>query len=491
MTNTDRSLNRIAACTAALVLIVSATTVAQVPNRSGPPELGPPPSLELPPLQELTLSNGLRVMLMEKHNVPLVQLNVLVMVGSAYDSRDKVGLASLTADMMDEGAGGRDALELADAIEFLGASIRTSAGSHTSRIALHTPLAKFDDALPLVADILLRPLFPEDELERKRISRLTSLLQGHDEPNAVAAVLFNEALYGDRHPYGYSPLSNESSIRSYSVSDLRDFHDTYFRPNNAVLIVVGDITASDVMPKLESAFGEWQPGEIPTPSWPGVDQVDRREVLLVDKPGAPQSVIRVGRIGVDRSTDDYYALQVMNTILGGAFTSRLNQNLREDKGYTYGAYSSFSFRKMAGPFMASAQVGSDATDESLTEFMRELNGMLEPVPEEELSRAKNYLALRYPSGFESVARIASNLEQLAVYDLPPEYFNNYVERVLAVTQEDVLRVARHYIDPERIKIIVVGDRESIEADVRALELGRVRNLTVEDVLGAPPEPGRD
>jgi len=471
------------------LLFTATLTVAQVPDRSGPPELGPPPSLELPPLQEMTLSNGLRVMLMEKHNVPLVQLNILVMAGSANDSRDKVGLASLTADMMDEGAGERDALEFADAIEFLGASIRTSAGTHTTRIALHTPLAKFDDALPLMADVLLRPRFPADELERKRISRLTSLLQAHDEPNAVAAVLFNSALYGDRHPYGFSPFSNESSIRSYSVEDLRDFYENYFRPNNAVLIVVGDVTAGDVMPKLERAFGGWEPGEIPTPSWPSVNQVDDREVLLVDKPGAPQSVIRIGRIGVARNTNDYYALEVMNTILGGAFTSRLNQNLREDKGYTYGAFSSFSFLKLAGPFTATAQVQSDATDESLTEFMRELNGMLEPVPPAELSRAKNYLALQYPGGFQSVASIASNLEELAVYDLPPDYFNNYVQRVLAVTQADVLRVARQYLDPEHIKIIVVGDRASIEADIRALDLGRVRILSVDDVLGPPPELG--
>lgn len=500
MTNTNISLvyekhrksvplSRALTCGVAALVMLATHAVAQVPDRSGPPELGPPPSLDLPPLQELTLSNGLRVMLMEKHNVPLVQLNLLVMVGSAYDTPDRVGLASLTADMMDEGAGDRDALEFADAIEFLGASIRTTAGTHTTRIALHTPLTKFDDALPLVADVLLRPLFPADELERKRISRLTSLLQGHDEPNAVATVLFNEALYGNEHPYGFSPLSNESSIKAYSVEDLREFHESHFRPNNAVLIVVGDITAGEVLPKLESAFGAWQAGDLPTRSWPNVAQVEGREVLLVDKPGAPQSVIRIGRIGVRRTTDDYYALEVMNTILGGAFTSRLNQNLREDKGYTYGAFSSFAFRKMAGPFTASAQVQSDATDESLTEFMRELNGILEPVPAEELDRAKNYLALQYPGGFQSVAGIAGNLEQLAVYDLQPEYFNNYVERVLAVTQEDVQRVARQYLDPERLRIIVVGDRESIEADVRALDLGQVRIMSVEDVLGAPPELG--
>jgi predicted Zn-dependent peptidase len=220
-----------------------------------------------------------------------------------------------------------------------------------------------------------------------------------------------------------------------------------------------------------------------------VQQVDRREVLLVDKPGAPQSVIRIGRIGVERTTNDYYAIEVMNTILGGAFTSRLNQNLREDKGYTYGAFSSFAFRKLAGPFTASAQVQSDATDESLTEFLRELHGMLQPVPAAELSRAKNYLALQFPGAFQSVAGIANNLEELAVYDLPPEYFNEYVARVLAVTQQDVQRVARQYIDPERIEIIVVGDRASIEADVRALNLGRVRILSIEDVLGPVPDIG--
>jgi len=260
----------------------------------------------------------------------------------------------------------------------------------------------------------------------------------------------------------------------------------YFRPNNAVVIVVGDITVAETMPMLEQAFGAWTPGEIPTHEWPEAKQVDSREVLLVDKPGAAQSEIRIGRIGVERKTEDYYALQVMNTILGGSFTSRLNQNLRERNGYTYGARSSFAFRPNPGPFMAGAAVQTDVTDKALTEFFNELRAILEPVTDDELTRAKNYVALRFPGRFEAVAQVAGNLEQLAVYDLEPEFFNEYVQRILAVTKDDVRRVARKYLDPDRVKVIVVGDRERIEAGVRALDLGPIRLFSVEDVLGQPP-----
>jgi predicted Zn-dependent peptidase len=396
----------------ASLLVAAAPLSAQQPDRSGPPDLGPPPRLELPPIQQLALSNGLRVVLMEKHGVPLVQVNVLVMSGSAYDRRDKRGLASIATDMLDEGAGSRDALTLADEIEFLGAAIRTSSGAHTSTVSLHTPLSKFDTALPLLADIVLRPSFPEEELERKRKSQLTSLLQAHDEPNAIASAAFNVALYDDDHPYGGTGIGTEESIRSFSVAGLREYHSRYFVANNAAIIVVGDVTPSQVIPKLESAFGSWQSGSIPETSWPSARQVNRREVILVDKPGAAQSVIRIGRIGVDRHTDDYYAIQVMNTILGGSFTSRLNQNLREDKGYTYGAYSNFSFRHLPGPFMAGASVQTEVTDSALAEFFLEMNGVLDPVPEKEITGAKNYEAFGLPGQFQSVARIAGNLAEI-------------------------------------------------------------------------------
>jgi predicted Zn-dependent peptidase len=267
---------------------------------------------------------------------------------------------------------------------------------------------------------------------------------------------------------------------------LKNFHATYFRPNNATLIVVGDVTASSILPKLEAAYGEWKAGKVPVATWTGITQVQKRQVWLVNKPGAAQSEIRIGRIGVPRLTEDYYAIVVMNTILGGSFTSRLNNNLREQHGYTYGAGSFFDFRPLPGPFLASAAVQTAVTDKALVEFMKELNGILQPVSDEELIRAKNYVALGFPQDFQSVAQIAGQLAELVTYDLPDDYFNNYIQRILAVTKDDVQRVAKKYLDPEKVAVIVVGDRKEIEKSVRALNLGPVQVMTIDEVLGKAP-----
>ena len=472
----------------ALILALSVTTslVGQVPDRSAPPELGPPPSLTLPPIHRFELSNGAQVVLLEKHNVPVVQVNLVVKTGYTSDPDDMTGLASMTADMMDEGAAGLDALQLADVIDFLGARLSVRAGGHQSTVALHTPASQLNPALDMMADVVLRPDFPAAELERKRLERLNALVQAQDEARMIAAVMFDMTVYGTEHPYGKTSSGDERSIRAIQIEDLERFHDTYFRPNNAFFVVVGDITREAIEPKLEVLFGDWEPGDIPTSSWPEADQVETTEVFLVDKPGAAQSEIRIGRIGVPRLTDDYYALVVANTILGGSFTSRLNSNLREDKGYTYGARSFFDFSQFAGPFQAGAAVQTAVTDAALTEFMKELNGILEPVPEVELTRAKNFVALRFPSRFQTAAGIAAQLTELELYDLPDGYFNEYVQHVLAVTQDDVQRVAREFIVPSEMAIIVVGDREVIEEGIRALGLGPVHNLTIEDVLGPAP-----
>ena len=460
---------------------------AQKPNRSGPPELGPPPALKVPPIQHMELSNGLRVLLVEKHEVPLVQVNLLMMAGAVMEPTGKTGLASMTADMLDEGAGRRDALELADAIDFLGANISTGAGMHTAVVNLNTPLSNLDDALPLMADIALRPTFPAEELDRLRKQRLTTLTQWHDEPRDVAYVLFDQTLYGPDHPYGRPTLGNENSLKAMRVRDLKKFHKSCYRPNNATLIVAGDVTAESILPKLEKAFSKWKKRKVRTLSWPAVEQVTERKIYLVDRPGAPQSEIRLGRIGVSRPTDDYFAIVVMNTILGGSFTSRINQNLREEHGYTYGAYSSFTSRPLPGPFSASAAVQTEVTDKALSEFMKELKGILEPVSEEELTRAKNYLALRFPERFQTVSAAAGQLADLVIYDLPDDYFNTYTERILSISVKEVARAAKKYIDPTRIAIIVVGDRKQVEEGLRALDYGPVELLTVKDVLGEIPQ----
>jgi zinc protease len=478
----------VAAIAGSLGLMIAATTQAQVPDRSEPPELGPPPALVLPPIQRAELSNGVQVIMLEKHNVPIVQVNLVVRTGYAFDPQELIGLTNMATDMMDEGAGGRDALQLADEIEFLGARLGVRAGGHQTAVSLHTPLGRLDAALALMADVALRPDFPAQELERKRLERLNQMLQARDEPRAIASVIFDRTLY-PHHPYGYPTIGYPETVRAMKVADLRRWHETYFRPNNAFFVVVGDVTLDEMRGKLEALFGDWRGGRIPTIDWPEAEQVTSRDVYLVDKPGAAQSEILIGRIGVPRLTDDYYALVVMNTILGGSFTSRLNQNLREEHGYTYGAGSYFDFAELAGPFLARSAVQTAVTDSALTQFMKELNGIREPVPEDELERAKNYVALRFPSRFQTVAGIAGQLTELELYGLPDGYFNEYVQRISAVTRADVQRVARQYIVPDQMAVIVVGDRAAVEESIRALGLGPIHDLTIEDVMGPAPEIG--
>ncbi len=470
------------------VVVVLSGVSAQEPDRSVPPRPGPPPEFSVPPVRKFALSNGLPVYLLERHQVPLVQANLLVQAGTVMDPPGKSGLASMTAAMMMEGAGSRDALALADAIDVLGARITSSAGQHAIAVRLHTPAARLDSALALFADVALRPAFPDSELVRKKKERLTALLQWRDEPRALSTVAFNRALYGERHPYGIPVIGSEATLRGLSREDCANFHAIWFRPNRAALIVVGDVTPEGVRGKLEAAFGGWKPGGAEPPALPPIRQVSGRRLLLVDKPGAPQTEIRIGRIGVPRLTDDYYALLVLNTILGGSFTSRLNNNLREQHGYTYGASSAFDFRPLAGPFLATSAVQTAVTDSALVQFMNELRAIREPISPEELERAKNYVALGYPAEFQTVAQIAGQIEELVTYGLPESTFNTFIRNILAVSKEDVLRVARATIDPENMVVVLVGDRKTIERPVRALNLGPITDMTVDDVLGKAPVP---
>jgi predicted Zn-dependent peptidase len=322
---------RIAPIIAAVIALVHPLQLSAQPDRSGPPKMGPPPVLTLPPIRHLALSNGIKVLLLEKHTVPLVQVNLVVRAGALMDPDGKAGLASMTASMLTEGAGGRNALEFDDAVDFLGADITATAGFSVMGIALHTPLAKLDSALSLLADVARRPRFPAEELERMRKERLTALIQWRDEPRMLASVLFNRSLYGE-HPYGRPAGGSAATLRALTTDDLRKFHEGYIVPGNTTMIVVGDVTGEEVLPKLESAFGDWKGEPAPAPPVPPISQLKEKSLLFVDKPGAAQSVIQIGRVGVPRLTDDYYAIVVMNTILGGSFTSRLNMNLREKHG---------------------------------------------------------------------------------------------------------------------------------------------------------------
>jgi zinc protease len=468
----------------ALALVAALSAQGQ-PDRSKPPSLGPAPQLKLPAIQKRALSNGVPVWLIEAHEVPLVQVTLLLKSGSSDDSAGKYGLASLTAAMLDEGAGSRSALEIADEIDFLGADLATSSSFDASAVRLGVPVARLSQALSVMADVTLRPTFPDTELERVRQERLTDLLQARDDAATVAPMAFARQLFGPSHRYGTGAIGTATTIKGFTTSDLKSFHAAAYQPANATLIVVGDLTADSVMPQLEKQFGSWRagstaPGHTTVPMAP---QPAQRQIVLVDMPGAEQSQVRIGWVGVPRSAPDYFPLQVLNTILGGSFTSRLNQNLRETHGYSYGASSRFDMRLSAGPFFAGAGVQTDKTAEALREFFNELTAIGKPIPADELTKAKNYVAFGFPSNFETIGDFSAQIEQQIVYGLPDSYYADYVKNIQAVTAEAVAKAAATYIQPQRFLVVVVGDRKAIEPGIRALNLGMVRTLSVQEALG--------
>ena len=468
----------------ALCGYISVPLVAQsAPDRSKPPALGAPPKLNLPPIQKRALSNGVPVWVVESHEVPLVQINLLLKAGAGDDPMGKFGLASMTAAMLDEGAGSRNALELADAIDFLGASLATTASFDASAVRLNVPVARLKDALPLMADVVLRPAFAEPELNRLRQERLTALLQAKDDPASVAPLAFARTVFGATHRYGTGIAGSETTLKGFSVQDLKSFHTSMYQPSNAVLLVVGDVTADAIVPQLEMQFGSWKGTAPPRKPVPQAAQVAQGQITIVDMPGAAQSQIRIGWVGVPRSTPDYFPIEVLNTILGGSFTSRLNQNLREEHQYAYGASSRFDMRLSAGAFQAAAGVQTDKTAEALREFFKELNGILKPVPGEELTKAKNYVALSLPGEFETSGDLSSKMEEMVIYNLPDRYFGEYVDNLQSVTAQAVQKVAATHIQPAKLAVVVVGDRKVIEAGIRALNLGPVRVISVDEAIG--------
>ena len=470
-----------------LAVLASVAVSAQAPDRSKPPQSGPPPALRLPPTQKRMLSNGLPIWIVERHEVPVVHVNLVVMSGTGDDPAGKFGIASITAALLTEGAGSRSALDIADATDFLGADLVTNSSSDASAVRLNVPVARLAEALPIMADVALRPTFPQAELDRQKAERLTSVIQARDDPSAIDQLAFARTIYGTAHRYGTALAGSAQTIQGFTVDDVRAYYRSVYQPSNAAIIVVGDVTPDRVVPLLEAQFGSWAKGTAPQhPALTAPALPAARTIYIVDKPGAPQSQVRIGWAGVSRSTPDYFPITVMNTVLGGAFSSRLNLNLREKHGYTYGAQSQFDMRSGAGPFVAAAGIQTDKTADALKEFFVELNGILAPVPADELTRAKHYVSLRYPLGFETTGDIAARLEQALVYHLPDTYFSTYVQNIEAVSAAEVQRVAQKYIAPGKFAIVIAGDRAAIEPGIKALNLGPIKIVTVDEVFGPAP-----
>jgi zinc protease len=468
-----------------LIMMVLLTTVARTQDvdRTKRPKGKPAPTVQLPQIQKAKLANGLNVWLVEHSELPTVSLNLVIQAGSDHDPMGQPGIASMTADVLDEGTTTRDALQISEELEAIGASLSVGSSFDGSFVGLSTLTKSLDKALELYADVIVHPTFPEKEFDRLRNQRLTALVQQRDQPTTIANNAFSFILYGPNHPYGSNPGGTEGSIGTMKRDDLEKFYQSYYRPNNSTLLVVGKVTMKEIQPKLERALAHWKPSDVPKFTLPDAPKVAERKIYLIDKPGAAQSEFRIGYPALARNTPDFFPVVVMNRALGGQFTSRINLNLREKHGYTYGARSAFSFQKGPGPFTASAGVVTDKSDSALREFLYELDLMRKDgMSADELEYVKKGIIGSFALTFETPSQIASILQNVILYGLPEDYYNTYLQRIDAVTAADVQRVAEKYLDTSTMAVVIVGDLATIKNPILAGNFGEV---VVCDLDGRP------
>src|SRR5437588_7799088 len=441
--------------------------------RKDAPQAGPAGALHLPVPEKFKLSNGLTVLYSERPGLPLVAANLVLHAGSGVNPVDRPGLASLTARMLQQGTTTRSALQIADRAADLGATLNSGAGTDTTGISTRSLSRNFPDALELLADVALHPNFPQAEIERVRSERLTGIVQEKDQPFALAFRVLTAALFGPHHTYGYPDSGSAESIKATSREDLLHFWQQNYFPDDAVLVVTGNIKLAALRPLLEKQFGAWKAGR-PAAAVIGSPETTDAKLILVDRPGAPQTTLVCFSMGLARSTPDYAAVEVMNTDLGGLFSSRINMNLREAHGYTYGAGSFFNYHRAPGPFIVFSDVRTDVTAPATSEVFNELKRLRDTqTTPGELILSKDSLARTLPGRSARVPNAAPPFAELFTYDLPLDYFSTLPERINAVTVEQAQAVAMKYILPDKMIVLAVGDRAKIEEDMKKLNLGKV------------------
>ena len=452
-------------------------------DRSRLPALGADPQFALPEIRRHSHPSGLRVWTVEHREVPLVSFLVLLPIGSSSDPSERPGLAAITGDLLDEGSGSLNALELHEALARIGAQLDTEVGSDATMLELTTLERHAEQGITLLADMVLRPRFEQRDFDRVRDLRLNRLIQLRDTPSALADRIFAELLFKG-HPYGHLPIGTEGSLRAMTLRDVTGFHARAYGPSAATIVAVGDASHERLRELVDRAFGAWTAGE-PSPrpsdpaSLPPVAAAPAR-LAIVNRSAAAQSELRIGHVGPPRASPDYHALLVLNMVLGGQFVSRINLNLRENKGYTYGARTSFDFRRAPGPFTLQASVQSEATADAVREAIGELRAIRgsKPVTREELAMGRAALTRGYPRNFETADQVGRAAVQLALYDLPDDYFSTFAPKVEALTVDDITRAATTHLDPSRLLTVIVGDREKIGPALHRLELGEASEIAV-------------
>jgi zinc protease len=440
---------------------------------------------KIPAVKRLRLRNGLAVILAESHKLPLVTVNLVLKTGGSANHKDKAGLASLTANMLDEGTKTRTASEIAKEIAQLGAVLSTYATWDASAVSLATMSENLDRALPVWADVLLNPVFGDEDFKRVVDNLLSSLTQRKDYPSAVAAQVFARSLWGDSHPFAWPDTGTQTSVAALGKADVKRFYDTYYGPNNAVLVVSGDITEKQVHSQIEPLLASWKAKKLPVTKLPKGTAPEKTGIVLVDKSGAPQSSIRIGLPGIERKNPDYYRALVANQILGGTFR-RLTMNLRESKGWTYGISSQFDARKQTGPWLVSGEFVAAHTADAIQEVIREIEKLrTEDVTDKELSEVKDEIIGAFPARFATADQLASQMAGLSVYDLPPNELETFTKKIAAVDKVQVRKMAQKYFRPDNLLVVVVGDRTSTESALR-----KVAEVEHRDLDGARIEPAK-
>ncbi len=449
-------------------------------DRSKEPAAGEAMSLNLPALQKSTLSNGLKIVLAERHTAPVVNFTLLVDSGFSADTASATGTASFEQRMLEEGTPTRDSLKIGEELESLSANFNAGANLDYSVVNLNTLKSTMDRSLDIYADLILHPAFPKKEFVRLQKERLAGIQREKVTPQSMALRVVPALLYGKDHPYAmpFTGTGTEASVSKMTREDLDKFHDTWFKPNNATLLVVGDTSLAEIKPRLEKLLASWKPGDVPKKSLPQVQQPEKDVVYLIDRPESKQSVIFGAQLAPPQNSPDAIALQLVNSIFGGKFSSRINLNLREDKHWSYGVRTVLPAAQGQRPYISISAVQTDKTKESMVELVKEYKGIGDgkPITAEELKDEQSNSTLGLPGTFETVQQLSGAYGNILQYELPEDYYNTFTQKAMAVTPESANQIAKKYILPNHLIWVVVGDMSKVESGIRELKLGEVHKI---------------
>jgi zinc protease len=426
--------------------------------------------------QKISLDNGLSIIMVEHHELPIVAIELLVKAGSVHDPQEKYGLAHIVSQLLREGTRSKDSLEISEEIDFIGGSLRVNCGYDSTSVSTTALVKHFNTILDLLADVARCPIFKTKDIDRHKDKATTAILREKDNKTSIADRHFSQMLYG-KHPYAHPPIGTIEGLKAISGNEIKWFHKTRFLPNNSILTVVGDIKPTDILDDIKDAFGDWKKGDIPKQTLPPIPKIKGYRIRIVDKPDLTQTEIRLGHPGIARDDTEYFPLMLMNYILGKGPTSRLYTKVRAEKGLTYGANSSFELRKLRGAFYVRTYSKNETAIEALRlvlEGLKELKS--KGVTKEELDRAKSFYIGHYPLSMETPAQIATKILEQEFYSLPDDYLEKYLDNIKAVSIKDVDHAIKRILDPENLIITLVSRTEDILEEAKDIGEVELENL---------------